>query len=352
MTAELAYAWRWRCSRAISSSFRRISTGSCRFLPSCADYAAEAIDRHGVVRGGWLAARRLARCHPLCAAGHDPVPCRCDVNGKTRSPRHLPVRSWCCTSGRRSSSSRSPSQRRDAASDRGHGDAARRADGTPAPRRRRARAEAATPAQPAPPAAAPLVARQRGARHPRRDPRRHRRVHESRRAAQELAAEALPRSAEAAAGARRERAQRRSRCRSRCARTNDAVTATAERRALRGGRRPGSGGRSRRRRSICDSSIATAPACTRSRSSTSSPRRTSSRSSATVTDGDRALHAGHRVGAGGRRRRASRAATSRRRAGHSFRGRQGRPRLRRPTSRRSRRTRATSSTPASTTTTS
>jgi putative membrane protein insertion efficiency factor len=48
--------------------------GSCRFLPSCADYAAEAIDRHGVVRGGWLAARRLVRCQPLCAAGHDPVP--------------------------------------------------------------------------------------------------------------------------------------------------------------------------------------------------------------------------------------------------------------------------------------
>ncbi|PYI82452.1 MAG: membrane protein insertion efficiency factor YidD [Verrucomicrobia bacterium] len=49
-------------------------TGSCRFLPSCADYAAEAIARHGFVLGAWLAARRLARCHPLCAAGYDPVP--------------------------------------------------------------------------------------------------------------------------------------------------------------------------------------------------------------------------------------------------------------------------------------
>jgi hypothetical protein len=54
----------------ISPYFR----GSCRFLPSCADYAAEAIERHGAVRGIWLAAKRLVRCHPLCAAGHDPVP--------------------------------------------------------------------------------------------------------------------------------------------------------------------------------------------------------------------------------------------------------------------------------------
>jgi len=54
----------------ISPYFR----GSCRFLPSCADYAAEAIDRHGALWGIWLAGTRLVRCHPLCAAGHDPVP--------------------------------------------------------------------------------------------------------------------------------------------------------------------------------------------------------------------------------------------------------------------------------------
>lgn len=48
--------------------------GSCRFLPTCADYAAEAVARYGVTRGSWLASKRLARCHPLCAAGHDPVP--------------------------------------------------------------------------------------------------------------------------------------------------------------------------------------------------------------------------------------------------------------------------------------
>jgi uncharacterized protein len=54
----------------ISPYFR----GSCRFLPTCADYAAIAISRHGVLHGTWLATRRLARCHPLAEAGHDPVP--------------------------------------------------------------------------------------------------------------------------------------------------------------------------------------------------------------------------------------------------------------------------------------
>jgi uncharacterized protein len=47
---------------------------SCRFLPTCSDYAAEAIATHGALRGGWLAARRLLRCHPWGAWGYDPVP--------------------------------------------------------------------------------------------------------------------------------------------------------------------------------------------------------------------------------------------------------------------------------------
>jgi putative membrane protein insertion efficiency factor len=51
-------------------------TGSCRFLPSCSDYAAQAIRWYGVPRGSWLALKRLARCHPFCAGGHDPVPPR------------------------------------------------------------------------------------------------------------------------------------------------------------------------------------------------------------------------------------------------------------------------------------
>ena len=47
---------------------------SCRFHPSCSEYAIEAITLHGAVKGGYLTLRRLSKCHPLHAGGHDPVP--------------------------------------------------------------------------------------------------------------------------------------------------------------------------------------------------------------------------------------------------------------------------------------
>jgi len=47
---------------------------SCRYLPSCSNYAIEAIGRHGIIVGVGLAARRLARCHPWGSSGFDPVP--------------------------------------------------------------------------------------------------------------------------------------------------------------------------------------------------------------------------------------------------------------------------------------
>jgi uncharacterized protein len=47
---------------------------SCRFTPSCSQYALEAVTRYGALRGTWLAARRLVRCHPFHPGGFDPVP--------------------------------------------------------------------------------------------------------------------------------------------------------------------------------------------------------------------------------------------------------------------------------------
>jgi putative membrane protein insertion efficiency factor len=47
---------------------------ACRFYPTCSEYALEAVTRYGVLKGSWLAARRLLRCHPFHAGGFDPVP--------------------------------------------------------------------------------------------------------------------------------------------------------------------------------------------------------------------------------------------------------------------------------------
>ncbi len=62
--------------RAYQVTLAQVLGGHCRFVPSCSAYAAEAVARHGAVRGGWLAACRLARCQPLCRGGLDQVPTR------------------------------------------------------------------------------------------------------------------------------------------------------------------------------------------------------------------------------------------------------------------------------------
>jgi len=46
---------------------------SCRFTPTCSEYAMQAVEKHGAVKGTWMAFKRLLRCQPFCAGGHDPV---------------------------------------------------------------------------------------------------------------------------------------------------------------------------------------------------------------------------------------------------------------------------------------
>ena len=67
-----------RVSLAIIRFYQRaispLQPAACRFEPTCSEYGYQAIQRHGVVRGIWMTARRMGRCHPLHKGGYDPVP--------------------------------------------------------------------------------------------------------------------------------------------------------------------------------------------------------------------------------------------------------------------------------------
>lgn len=70
--------WPRRLGMLLIRGYQRVVSpalpSSCRFSPSCSQYTLEAIERHGLVRGGWLGARRIVRCHPFNPGGFDPVP--------------------------------------------------------------------------------------------------------------------------------------------------------------------------------------------------------------------------------------------------------------------------------------
>jgi putative membrane protein insertion efficiency factor len=60
--------------RAYQVALSPLLGGQCRYYPSCSAYAIEALQKHGALRGSWLAARRIGRCHPFRPGGFDPVP--------------------------------------------------------------------------------------------------------------------------------------------------------------------------------------------------------------------------------------------------------------------------------------
>ena len=62
---QLLRAYKWAISPMLGPA--------CRYVPTCSEYAMEAVERYGVARGGWMALRRVLRCHPFAGAGYDPV---------------------------------------------------------------------------------------------------------------------------------------------------------------------------------------------------------------------------------------------------------------------------------------
>ncbi|MGD2145078.1 MAG: membrane protein insertion efficiency factor YidD [Anaerolineae bacterium] len=72
--------------RLYQLTLSRVLPPTCRFYPSCSEYSLEAISLHGAWRGGWLAVKRIARCHPFNPGGYDPVP---DLNGLPKASIEL-----------------------------------------------------------------------------------------------------------------------------------------------------------------------------------------------------------------------------------------------------------------------
>ena len=67
------------CVRFYQLTFSSLTGSCCRFQPTCSEYAREALQRYGALKGSWLTFRRLLRCHPWGKSGYDPVPQKKDV---------------------------------------------------------------------------------------------------------------------------------------------------------------------------------------------------------------------------------------------------------------------------------
>jgi len=79
-----------RCYRAIGMPLKAMfgAHGCCRYQPTCSQYAIQALERFGAIKGSWLALRRILRCHPWGGQGYDPVP---EKEGHTCTDHeHLP----------------------------------------------------------------------------------------------------------------------------------------------------------------------------------------------------------------------------------------------------------------------
>jgi putative membrane protein insertion efficiency factor len=59
--------------RAYKGAISPLLPPSCRYVPTCSEYAMEAVERYGAFRGGWMALARILRCHPFAGSGYDPV---------------------------------------------------------------------------------------------------------------------------------------------------------------------------------------------------------------------------------------------------------------------------------------
>lgn len=76
--------------RVLSPVFHSVSPTQCKYLPTCSEYAYVALVRFGLLRGSWLALRRLGRCHPFAKGGLDPVPDLPVIPQEPERPDHLP----------------------------------------------------------------------------------------------------------------------------------------------------------------------------------------------------------------------------------------------------------------------